>query len=300
MLSVLAGQYASSTSTACAAQDPHLHFAFGGSADFRGRHKALYTFLSAPGVALNVKTEDSTFTLHGKKLLVDGSFMTEAHLTAVSLPKRKFANVSFWASELNEQNTGRRVVNGTCGGHKFTLGMGGRKQCEEMLFVMSYSTATWTAREWIIKVRGNLVHDRISGPEHRLDISMSAKGGREAAAASLPHGLVGQSFATVGQPRIGRKDVYPPSGHIRTEAMAEGAIDGEANLYEVKSAFDTRFAFSRFDAAPVKVSSHLAGTPAAIAEATAEDVDGEASVGAPGRRLSGGRDPDCYDFNSDG
>ena len=134
MLSMLTGQYASSMSAACAAQDPHLHFAFGGSADFRGRHKALYTFLSAPGVALNVKTEDSTFTLHGKKLLVDGSFMTEAHLTAVSLPKRKFANVSFWASELNEQNTGIRVINGTCGGHKFTLGMGDRKQCEEIEF----------------------------------------------------------------------------------------------------------------------------------------------------------------------
>ena len=58
--------------------------------------------------------------------------MTEAHLTAVSLPKRKFANVSFWASELNEQNTGIRVING--GGHKFTLGMGDRKQCEEIEF----------------------------------------------------------------------------------------------------------------------------------------------------------------------
>ena len=276
MLSVLGGQYASSTSTACAAQDPHLHFAFGGSADFRGRHMALYTFLSAPGVVLNVKTEDSTFKLHGKKLLVDGSFMTEAHLTAVSLPKRKFANVSFWASELNEQNTGRRVVNGTCGGHKFTLGLGGRKQCEEIELKMSFSTATWATRDWIIKVRGNHVHDRVTGPEHRLDISISAKSGGEAAAASLPHGLVGQSFATVGLLRNGRKDVYPASGHIRTEAMAEGAIDGEANLYEVTAAFDTRFAFSRFDAPPAKVTSHLAGALAATAEASAVDVGGGA------------------------
>ena len=302
MLSMLTGQYASSMSAACAAQDPHLHFAFGGSADFRGRHKALYNFLSAPGIALNVKTEDSTFKLHGGKLEVEGSFMTEAHLTAVSLPKNKFANVSYWASKLNEENTGMEVVNGTCGGHKFTFGRGGQKQCEEMAFSMSFSTATWTTRDWIIKVRGNHVHDRVTGPEHRLDISMSAKGGREAAAESLPHGLVGQSFATVGLPRIGRKDVYPASGHIRTEAMAEGAIDGEAPMYEVKSAFDTRFAFSRFDAPPAKVSSHVAGAPAATAEASAVDVGGgaggveaaavEATLGQRPRRLSEQECPD--------
>jgi len=146
-------------------------------------------------------------------------------------------------------------------------------------------------------VRGNHVHDRVTGPEHRLDISISAKSGGEAAAASLPHGLVGQSFATVGLLRNGRKDVYPASGHIRTEAMAEGAIDGEANLYEVTAAFDTRFAFSRFDAPPAKVSPHLAGAPAATAEASAVDVGGgaggveaaavEATLGRPRpRRLS--------------
>ena len=62
-----------SSESACAAQDPHLHFAFGGSADFRGRHNAFYNFLSAPGIALNVKTEDSTFKLHDGKLVVEGS-----------------------------------------------------------------------------------------------------------------------------------------------------------------------------------------------------------------------------------
>ena len=45
---------------------------------------------------------------------------------------------------------------------------------------------------------------------------------------------------------------------------------------EVASAFETRFAFSRFDAAPAKVSSHLAGIPAATAEASAVDVGGGA------------------------
>ena len=268
-------------SAACADQDPHLRFAFGGSADFRGRHNALYNFLSAPGLALNIKTEDSTFKMHGGKLTVDGSFMTEAHLTAVSLPKRKFANVSFWAAELNEFNTGWRVVNGTCGGHYFKLGQGGRKTCEEMSFVVGYSTATWTTRDWVIQVHGNHVNDRVSGPEHRLDISLSAKG--SATAASLPHGLVGQSFATVGLPRLGRKDVYPASGHIRTESMAEGAIDGEAHMYEVSSAFETRFAFSRFATVPASASSLLPHTDAPDAALAPAPT---AAFEIPGRRLA--------------
>ena len=37
---------------------------------------------------------------------------------------------------------------------------------------------------------------------------------------------------------------------MRTSAMAEGAIEGDAAVYEVPSAFATAFAFSRFDPAP--------------------------------------------------
>ena len=94
-------------------RDPHLHFAHGGSADFRGRQNALYTFLSAPGIALNVKTEESTFRMNGGKLTVDGTWMTEAHVKAISRPKGKIATASFWASKLNSFNTGTDHVNGT-------------------------------------------------------------------------------------------------------------------------------------------------------------------------------------------
>ena len=64
-------------------KDPHLHFAHGGRADFRGRHGQLYAFFSAPGVAVNLKTEDATFDTKrpsGAVLTVDGSFITEAAL----------------------------------------------------------------------------------------------------------------------------------------------------------------------------------------------------------------------------
>ena len=248
MLSVLAGSSLGSFGDACptanGVRDPHLHFAHGGSADFRGRHNALYNFLSAPGLALNVKTEESTFRLNGGKLTVDGTWMTEAHVIAISRPKGKIATASFWASKLNSFNTGTDQVNGTCDSRPFVLGMGWDTQCEEMRFAVGYSTATWTIHEWIISVHGTRSHPGlISGPAHRIDISLRAKG---PVAASLPHGLVGQSFATPGLPRIGQKDHYPASGRFRTSAMAEGAIDGEAKAYEMSSAHSTHFAFSRF------------------------------------------------------
>ena len=64
-------------------QDPHLSFPYGGTADFRGRDGQYYCFLSAPRLAINIKTEDATFRLFnlydkGGTLVVEGSFITEA------------------------------------------------------------------------------------------------------------------------------------------------------------------------------------------------------------------------------
>jgi len=70
-------------------KDPHLYFAHGGRADFRGlrtamslpppppavpsmhaplgRHLQLYNFFSAPGLSANLRMENATFTLHGSR-----------------------------------------------------------------------------------------------------------------------------------------------------------------------------------------------------------------------------------------
>ena len=65
----------------------------------------------------------------------------------------------------------------------------------------------------------------------------------------MPHGIIGQSFASAS-PRHGRVDLYPPSGRFKTQAMAEGAIEGQAANYEVATPFATHFAFSCFDTPP--------------------------------------------------
>ena len=95
-------------------KDPHLHFAHGGTADFRGLDGQLYNFFSAPNLAVNLKTEHAVFKLNEGLLTVNGSFITEFHLVArvgtcrvgskrcLGGTKRKWANFSLWASELNE------------------------------------------------------------------------------------------------------------------------------------------------------------------------------------------------------
>jgi len=107
------------------------------------------------------------------------------------------------------------------------------------------ASAYFSLPRWSLHVRGNHVYGHISGPLHRLDISFHAKD--NAASRSLPHGLVGQSFSSTAS-RWGNVDEYPAEGHFTTAAMAEGAIEGEAAMYEVAAADATSFAFSRFDA----------------------------------------------------
>ena len=110
-----------------------------------------------------------------------------------------------------------------------------------------FSSAIFKFREeWAVTVRGNTVYGHISGPAHRLDVSFSSIG--DAAQRSLPHGIVGQSFSN-NAPRVGKLDSYPKAGRFATSAMAEGAIDGEAAMYQVTQPFDIDFVFSRFRAA---------------------------------------------------
>jgi len=67
--------------------DPHLHFAHGGSADYRGEDGAIVCFFSAPGIALNIKTEDATFTPPWwPGTTIEGSYITEVPPPSSPLP----------------------------------------------------------------------------------------------------------------------------------------------------------------------------------------------------------------------
>ena len=255
------------------AKDPHISFAHGGFADFRGRNGQLYNFFSAPGLSVNVKTEDARFVLNNGRLTVDGSFITEVHVVARVGPRKtvKLAKASFWASQLMEENWGWKVINGSCGvvddrdrGRAFTFGARGSKRCYELSMAMDVASATFAIGNWTVTVRGNHVYGWLSGPRHRVDVGFSAKG--DGPVRSVPHGIVGQSFSSLA-PRHGRTDEYPDQGTFRTSAMAEGAIEGEASMYEMATPHATSFAFSRFDDA-LESSAPLLNLGAAEASAT--------------------------------
>jgi len=202
---VFSGASVTDTSGGGAKKDPHIAFPHGGRADFRGRNRVYYNFLSSPGFAVNVKTEespwppprrshnhrlsppvcmhaqDATFKLHNSELTVDGSFITEAHFVVrrgYHPPKAQMADLglmsvlsdkaSFWAKELDEFNTGAlvarspcpsvsptqeyverrvprtgwKVINGTCSGRYFKMGLGGYKYCGDLNIQMRRATVS--------------------------------------------------------------------------------------------------------------------------------------------------------------
>lgn len=79
--------------------DPHLTLGHGGHADFRGRHGAIFNFLSARNLSINVRTTNASFYLRDnstgyKEIRVDGTFITEVYIVGRTSLGR-FLNLSF-------------------------------------------------------------------------------------------------------------------------------------------------------------------------------------------------------------
>lgn len=219
----------------------------------------MYNFLSAQNMSMNIKTEDATFRLGN--LTVHGSFITEAHVAMRTHHGRQF-NLSFWASELTERGYGLHMVNGSCAlpgnAVRFSLTIHRGRHCDNLDAQIDFSSLVIEGDEWSIKVAGMPVYDRVDGPHHRLDVSISQRVPEDEWNVP-PHGLVGQSFdreprpgRVGGYPRMGREDAYPPRevhADFTTQAMAEGAIDGVASEYEMASPFETAFKYASYGGA---------------------------------------------------
>ena len=145
---------------------------------------------------------------------------------------------------------------------------------KQLLALHRYSSATFKYRDaWAVVVRGNYVFDRKSGPTHRLDLTFKEIG--NAAARSLPHGIIGQSFTT-NAPRRGKQDVYPASGRFATSAQAEGAIDGVYTDYRLPAMWSTTFKFSQYHKlAKVPVASTVIKRAASTEEWDGKKWDGK-------------------------
>lgn len=220
--------------------DPHLYLGHGGRADFRGYDKTLFSFLSYPSLAVNVKTEDAKFNLNSS-LIVDGSFMTEVHV--VSREKGGLFTASYYASKLG--NTLIGWVNGTCLGSTYRSGHNRDMTCGNSTLSLSYSSVTLKTPEWMVSIEPSFVYGWISGARKRLDLDIHPIV-VEKRLRGKPHGILGQSFDGDDKPRKGKVDIYPETGTIRTTAMAEGAIEGSAKDYIVSSAYTTNYKYSQF------------------------------------------------------
>lgn len=184
--------------------DPHLKFAHGGTADFRGEDGVLYNFLSAPGIALNVKTEDVDFWTKNHSLLVHGSLMTEAHVVTPQL------QMSYWASKIGDAPV--VWINGTCGGAPFRMGPKQKLTCGDANVTTGYSRACVTTSDWNVSVLAQSlvppVWDMITPKKNRLDVEISKRSN------VISHGILGQGFTR--EKRQGKTDKYPEHGEFTT------------------------------------------------------------------------------------
>ena len=220
-------------------KDPHLTFAYGGRADFRGIPGALYAFISSPGTLVNIRIRDAKYKLNGAT--INGTFIESLHVATRTALGHWF-NLSVDASRLNANHYAWDFINGTCEQNRFVLGPHGRFNCDDLHVEIDYSSATIRAKGWEIDAMGQPVQNWLSGAKHRIDVGTALISNFKS--KERPHGLVGQSFDGSNVPRYGRTDKYPKSGNFTTSAMAEGAIDGSEPDARVASPYAAEFKYS--------------------------------------------------------
>ena len=252
--------------TASSHADPHLRFAHGGRADFRGVDGTHYALLSAPGVSFAAETRDTDFLLP-KPLLVHGSFFTHASWVLRDTSDGTAYGVASSASEVGFEVYALRqpapvLVSANRG--VWTEWARGRLRAY-------YKQATLFVRAngWEMNVTRQPIYNPVQGPSRwRLDIAMRVLGGHTgleakhgtASETCFAHGLVGQSFDRDDVAVDGATDEYATSADgvaaVTTRAQAEGAIEGVAADYALDGRFGTAFRYSRYTAAPWQLCAH--------------------------------------------
>ena len=250
----------SSSSTASARQDPHLNFAHGGSADFRGEDGKFYALLSTPGVHFAARTQESDFLLPKGPLLVHGSFFTEVAFVLRSRSGRAYGIKS------DANVIGFDVLDLGMASHPHHLdpelivkrrGVWTDWKNEDIGVFYKYSTLVVRSNGWETNCTRNHIYNHISGDSRwRFDIAMRMLTGTEFEAnygttskTCYPHGIIAQSYDGDDLAVDGAKDNYtynPLHPVFTTRAQAEGAIDGGAKDYVTHSPFDTEFRYNRF------------------------------------------------------
>lgn len=241
--------------------DPHLSFANGGSADFRGLDHHIFNFVSAPNFTVNVMTVATNFVRWGGQI-VHGSFITKLFVKMRSprtgaviraaLHADQYASFRTFATDdaSKYENHTRSQLDGLevlqlSGGRFVAHGAGwevfvNRRRLRKPLVAGSKNVApVGDSSRWFLDISFNVLDDRKDD---------SAKFGRSTLGRTAPHGIVGQSFDGSLIAVSGKQDKYGDAPEFTTTAQAEGAIEGVFTEYVVPAPFTTSFKYSRFDA----------------------------------------------------
>jgi len=245
-----------SESTTTSTGDPHLTFAHGGRADFRGDNHAWYNMLSSRNVSFNVLFVHDDFLNPYK--LIHGSAMKGAAWMLRTNVTGRIVTVEYNASSAVPNRALVRVSGSTVGvwvahsGKPFSVENVHIEMREKKLagigkgvwhgVALIVNTGRWRTNVWnkpfpnAVANPGKALLNVHIEPLYDADHDIVA-----------PHGLIGQSYDGDGQGVNGASDDYTVSDVVTTKAMAEGAIEGKASDYKMAGKFDIDFPYTRFD-----------------------------------------------------
>jgi hypothetical protein len=232
--------------------DPHIHFAHGGYADFRGINNTMFAMLSAPGIQFALRTMDTDFLLP-RPQLVHGSFFTEA-----SWIVRGSTSGKLYGIIAESDSVGFRVFD-----IKTNVLVASKQGVWQQWWVdgiraySKQSTVYVRSSGWETNVTRRPIYNYVSGPSHwRFDISIRklddtffSRYHGKSSPTCFPHGILGQSWDGDNVAVDGKTDSYEYKADnpvITTIAQAEGAIEGGAKEYIVKNLRDPYFKYTRF------------------------------------------------------
>jgi len=246
-----------------ARKDPHLHFAHGGRADFRGEHNAVFNLLSARNLSLNAQFFEQDLRQPRKSLarlklphteqVVHGTVMRAAFWTvrtASSLLHIAFDVTSHLAT-INKENQPLTTLRSGQSLRVENVNVTvSHRQCQVTIDSAWDTLAKVTTPPYTTLNPGVLLMDFTIKP-------LYDEGSKTVLVA--PHGLIGQSFdgddvAVDGAIDKGDSD----NAEVTTKAQAEGAIEGHAFEYKMASQFATEFKYSRFDSVTASARSVVA------------------------------------------
>jgi len=259
---------ASSFSTSSARKDPHIRFADGGRADFRGEHNKIFNFLSARNVSLNIKTvaadfkwighlANRTISDPGFPRVVHGTKMEAAYWTVrTTAGRRLHATYSASSPETAKLETSETTVVEDPGCQLTFLKT--KRACmrtetkwtttilqpsDEVEYDNVKVSLQMTAKEkrlnvvikdrWDLSAQTNLFpFANVNPGQSLLDVQAKALYDADHDVVA-PHGLFGQSFDGDELAVTGKLDPRP-NDEATTEAQAEGAIEGVWRDYMIK------------------------------------------------------------------